>query len=70
VNRQPEQRPQLTRDELVRRLAEVSHRTWIRQKARDEGVAEASLPVAVTDHDLERAEETVQELEQLGLWPR
>jgi hypothetical protein len=23
----------------------------------------------VTDHDLERAEDTVQELERLGIWP-
>jgi hypothetical protein len=60
---------ELSRDELVRRLADVSNRTWIRQKALDEGVAEASLPVGVTEHDLERAEETVRELERLGVWP-
>jgi hypothetical protein len=59
----------LTRDELVRRLAEVSHRTWIRQKVRDQGALEANLPVEVADHDLERAADAVQELERLGIWP-
>jgi hypothetical protein len=61
---------ELTRDELVRRLAEVSHMTWITQKVRDQGVAEASLSVEVAEHDLERAEDTVEELERLGVWPR
>jgi hypothetical protein len=60
----------VTRDELVRRLAEVSHTTWIRQKVRDQGAVEADLSVEVHEHDLERAEDTVQELERLGLWPR
>jgi hypothetical protein len=59
---------ELTRDELVRRLAEVSHRTWIRQKARDQGAREADLSTDVTEHDLERAADTVQELERLGVW--
>jgi hypothetical protein len=63
------QRPQLTRDELVRRLAEVSHRTWIRQKIRDQGAVEANLPVEIAEHDIERAEDAVQELERLGVWP-
>lgn len=61
---------ELTRDELVRSLADVSHRTWIRQKVRDQGAIEADLSVEVHEHDLERAEDTVQELERLGLWPR
>jgi hypothetical protein len=69
LNRQPENEPQLTRDELVRRLAEVSHKTWIRQKVRDQGADQASLSVEVGPHDLERAEDTVQELERLGIWP-
>jgi len=60
----------VTRDELVRRLAEVSHTTWIRQKVRDQSAVEADLSVEVHEHDLERAEDTVQELERLGLWPR
>jgi hypothetical protein len=61
---------ELIRDELVRRLADVSHRTWIRQKVRDQGAIEADLSVEVHEHDLERAEDTVQELERLELWPR
>jgi hypothetical protein len=61
---------ELTRDELVRRLAEVSHKTWIKQKVRDQGAVEADLSVEVHEHDLERAEDTVQKLERLGLWPR
>ena len=51
------------------RLAEVSHKTWIRQKVRDQNAIEADLSVEVHPHDLERAEDTVQELERLGLWP-
>jgi hypothetical protein len=61
---------ELTRDELVRRLAEVSHRTWIKQKVRDQGAVEADLPVEIAEHDVERAEDAVQELERLGVWPR
>ena len=60
---------ELARDELVRRLADVSHKTWIRQKIRDQGAMESELSVEVRDHDLERAEDTVQELERLGIWP-
>jgi hypothetical protein len=59
----------LTRDELVRRLAEVSHKTWIKQKVRDQGALEADLSVEVGEHDLERAEDAVRELERLGIWP-
>jgi hypothetical protein len=62
-------RAELTRDELVRRLAEVSHKTWIKQKVRDQGAREADLSVEVAEHDVERAEDTVQELERLGIWP-
>ncbi|MFL5920881.1 MAG: hypothetical protein ACJ75Q_13720 [Gaiellaceae bacterium] len=61
---------ELTRDELVRHLAEVSHKTWIKQKVRDQGAFEADLSVEVHEHDLERAEDTVQKLERLGVWPR
>jgi hypothetical protein len=28
-----------------------------------------TLPEDVTDHDRERAEDTVKELERLGIWP-
>ena len=61
---------EVTRDELIRRLADVSHKTWIKQKVRDQGAVEDDLAVEVADHDLERAEDTVQELERLGIWPR
>lgn len=61
---------ELTHDELVRRLAEVSHKTWIPQRVRDQGAVAAELSVEVHEHDLERAEDTVQELERLGFWPR
>ena len=57
----------LDRAELVRRLADVSHRTWMRQKHRDQGVPYEDLPAEATEHDLERAEDIVLELERLGL---
>ena len=57
----------MTRMELVRRLAEVSHATWLRQKHRDHGVPLEELDPEVTEHDRERAEDTVRELERLGL---
>jgi hypothetical protein len=56
----------MTRDDLVERLAEVSHRTWVRQKAEDGGVNPETLPSAITRHDSERAQDTVAELERLG----
>jgi hypothetical protein len=59
----------LSRDELVARLAEISHRTWMRQKERDQGVPSRELDPAVTPHDRERSEDIVQELERLGIWP-
>jgi hypothetical protein len=59
----------IARDELVRRLAAVSHETWMRQKHRDQGVALEELSSEVTDDDLERAEDAVMELERLGLYP-
>jgi hypothetical protein len=58
---------ELTRDELVRRLAEVSHATYLRQKARNDPPAHATGQ-EVTAHDRERAEDTVRELERLGIW--
>jgi len=63
----------LTRKDLVQRLAEVSHRTWLRQKAEDlrtQAETEiAELPTDVAEHDEQRAEDTVRKLEELGLWP-
>ncbi len=58
----------MSRDELVRRLAEVSHLTDVRQKNRDHGVPLSELSLEVTDHDRERAEDTVAELERLGVY--
>lgn len=55
----------LTRDAL----AEVSHSWWMRQKSRDQGVPCEDLVEVVTDHDRERAEDAVAELERLGVWP-
>ncbi len=57
------------RKELVERLAEVSHRTWMRQKVRDQGADPAAVGAEVTDHDRERAEDAVRELERLRIWP-
>jgi hypothetical protein len=47
-------------------LAEVSHLTYVRQKNRDQGVPLEELTLDVTDHDRERAEDIVAELERLG----
>jgi hypothetical protein len=61
---------ELTREQLVAALAEVSHRTYNRQALEDGNKTEAELSPDVTRHDRERAEETVQELERLAIWPR
>jgi hypothetical protein len=47
----------------------VSHLTYVRQKSRDHGVPLEELTLDVTDHDRERAEDTVAELERLGVYP-
>ena len=57
----------ITRERLVLRLAEVSHATWRLQKHRDHGVPLEELGTEVTDHDLERAQDTLKELERLGV---
>jgi hypothetical protein len=59
----------LTREELVRRLAEASHTSWMKQEREDLQEEIESLSEEITDHDLDRAEDTVQELERLGIWP-
>ena len=56
----------VTREQLVDRLAEVSHKTYLRQKARNDPPADPTGQ-AVTAHDRERAEDTVAELERLGI---
>src|SRR5579859_6745997 len=57
----------VNRDELIQRLAEVSHLTYVRQKNRDQGVPLRELTLEVTDHDRERAADIVAELERLGV---
>ena len=57
----------ISRDDLPESLPAVSHRTWTRQKSRDQGVAVDKLDPNVIDHDRERAEDTVDELERLGV---
>jgi hypothetical protein len=57
----------MTREELVERLAEVSHATWMRHRSRDQGVSPEELDAGVTEHDRERAEDIVAELERLGI---
>lgn len=59
----------LTRDELVASLARVSHETWMRQKERDlrRDLEELPSKTEVADYDLERARDTVAELERLGI---
>ena len=58
----------ISRDELVSRLAEVSHRSYMRQKLRDHGVPLEHITPEVTDHDRERAEDVVAELERLRIY--
>jgi hypothetical protein len=49
-------------------LAEVSHFSWMRQAARDKrGVVYEELDPHPTDHDRERAEDALAELERLGI---
>lgn len=57
----------LSRDDLVQRLAKVSHDSWMRQAHRDKGIPWDELEPEVTAHDLERAEDIVGELERLGI---
>jgi hypothetical protein len=66
----PESEGSVARAELVSLLAEVSHFTWMRQAARDKGYAYEELDPIPTEHDRERAEETVAELERIGLLER
>ena len=57
----------ISRAALVSLLADVSHLTWMRQVARDKGHCYQQLDPTPTDHDCERAEETVAELERICL---
>jgi hypothetical protein len=49
------------RETLVRRLAEVSHKTWMCQKMRDQGEDPENLSPEVADHEPRQA------LERLGI---
>ena len=46
----------------------MSHLSYVRQKNRDHGVPLDELTLDVTDHDRERAEDIVVELERLGVY--
>ena len=58
----------ISRVDLVAALARVSHDTWRRQAHRDKGIPLEELSEDVHRHDVERAEDTVAELERLGVW--
>ena len=58
----------ISRADLVAALARVSHGTWRRQAHRDKGTPLEDLSEDVHPHDVERAEETIAELERLGAW--
>jgi hypothetical protein len=60
-------RSSVSETQLVRVLAEVLHQTWVRQKVRDRGVRPEDLDASATCRDLERAEDVVVKLKELGL---
>jgi hypothetical protein len=53
--------------QLIRILADVLHQTWVRQKVRDRGARPEDLDPSATCRDLERAEDVVTKLKELGL---
>jgi hypothetical protein len=55
----------VSRELLAERLAAVSHETWMRQARRHQGAV--NPPTEVTERDVERAEDTIRELELLGI---
>src|SRR4051794_24193206 len=55
----------VSRETLAERLAAVSHETWMRQARRHQGAV--NPPAEVTERDFERAEDTIRELELLGI---
>jgi hypothetical protein len=55
----------VSRERLMERLAAVSHETWMRQARRHQGAV--NPPPEVTERDFERAEDTIRELELLGV---
>jgi hypothetical protein len=57
--------PRIKREDVVEKLARLSHETWMRQKSEDAGTPREQLPADVAKHDRERAKDTVRELERL-----
>jgi hypothetical protein len=55
----------MSRADLVERLAEISHQTYLRHRVED-GERLEDLSPEVHRHDRDRAEEIVSELERLG----
>ncbi len=49
----------MTHEELIEDLADVSHGTWMRQTVRDKGTDPNTLSSETTDHDRERARDTI-----------
>jgi hypothetical protein len=64
-----ENRPSTTREQLIDELAVVSHGSWVRDKEAGEGIERfyRKLPAQTADHDLERAEDVVERLDELGV---
>jgi hypothetical protein len=54
----------VSRQHLAERLAAAAHETWMRQARRQGAV---NPPTEVSDRDFERAEDTIKELELLGI---
>jgi hypothetical protein len=57
-----------THADLVERLAQVYHQTWMKQKKRHDGIVADPNDPTPTTHDYERAEDIVAELKRLGIW--
>ena len=61
---------ELGRDALIAEIAATTHRTWLRQAARNREVPVEQLGDVPTDDERERAADVVAALERLGLYPR
>jgi hypothetical protein len=59
----------ITRDDLVRELAKVSHATWMRQAADDPYKNPNMFEGSPQPRDYQRAEDVVRALERLGVFP-
>jgi hypothetical protein len=56
-----------SRSQLAMRLAEVSHFSWMRQTSEKDDLPYEELDPEPTEHDRERAEDTLGELGRIGL---